>query len=514
MKDDLLTISAHIKGLLEQARKQAIDQYTKAIRVVKNEDNFADRYYKNADGPSCTIRVTYLCLQCPRVSATRERHSKGHGFSVESTNGFIYCHECEDFIYDPTFEEIRDTKSKKRKQSDSLSESDRKLVASNTTATPCAATGLRGFYNMGQTCFMSVILQSLIHNPLIRAWYLCEGHKSSECERDCCTSCSLDDIFTDFFGSEKHEGYGAVHMLQACWKGGGSLAGYSQQDAHEFLGFILDSLHEAITDSDEKEDGNDTQKKTESCDCIIHQTFSGLMRSTVTCSECKNTNTTSEPFMDLSLDIKTTGFVTKKKKLALTNAVQTIKEAIPMDLRECLDRFTSTETLTSENYTCRKCNAPKEAKKKLSLTQLPPVLPIHLKRFAHSKTKAESNKVNTTIRFPFSLDMSPWLSKETKAPTTNGHHPEKNDDSDDGDTIDVKPAAKKDKKEDSEPQKPIFELSSVVVHKGKIDNGHYISYSRQGNEWFRFDDEKVVQVEEREVLQAEAYMLFYVIAEF
>ena len=55
----------------------------------------------------------------------------------------------------------------------------------------------------------------------------------------------------------------------------------------------------------------------------------------------------------------------------------------------------------------------------------------------------------------------------------------------------------------------VYELSSVIVHKGKIDSGHYVSYARQGEEWFRFDDSMVVRVEEKEVLGAEAYMLFY-----
>lgn len=48
---------------------------------------------------------------------------------------------------------------------------------------------------------------------------------------------------------------------------------------------------------------------------------------------------------------------------------------------------------------------------------------------------------------------------------------------------------------------------------GKIDNGHYISYSRQGDDWYRFDDSMVVQVDEKQVLGAEAYMLFYVVHE-
>ncbi|KAK0959735.1 hypothetical protein LTS01_021271, partial [Friedmanniomyces endolithicus] len=137
--------------------------------------------------------------------------------AVESDNGFIYCHDCHDFVYDPTFELLRTTLStptptsnRKRKLS-ALSpppstEPTRSLLRANAAPTPCAATGLRGMYNMGQTCFMSVILQSLLHNPLLRTWFLSEGHKSSDCEREACTACALDDIFTDFWALDKHEG--------------------------------------------------------------------------------------------------------------------------------------------------------------------------------------------------------------------------------------------------------------------------------------------------------------------
>nr|GFD29007.1 ubiquitin carboxyl-terminal hydrolase 22-like [Tanacetum cinerariifolium] len=45
-----------------------------------------------------------------------------------------------------------------------------------------------------------------------------------------------------------------------------------------------------------------------------------------------------------------------------------------------------------------------------------------------------------------------------------------------------------------------YELSSVIVHKGKIDSGHYVSYSREGNDWFAFDDSKVVLANEAELL--------------
>jgi len=426
--------------------------------------------------------------------------------AVESENGYLLCYECRDFVYDPTFEEVRSSGSSKKRKYTAFSEpGDKRLVATNSGSIPCSATGLRGLYNMGQTCFMSVILQSLIHNPFIRTYYLTEGHRSSECEREACTSCALDDMFTDFYGQEKHEGYGAVHMLQGCWKGGGGLAGYSQQDAHEYLGFILNSLHTANTSEDD-EDGepnpSSKSKNAKDCECIVHQTFGGILKSTVTCSSCKNTTTTSDPFIDLSLDIRSSAVSVKKKRLSMINGTTTVKEVLPMDLTECLDRFTAPETLSSDSYHCRKCDKAQEAEKRLKLSSLPPVLPVHLKRFSHSKTLATSSKVDTKIRFPFTLNMEPYTAPPKAPKNLPPSDPKKEKEKSKAPDVDAEPLSR---------LEPIYALSSVIVHKGKIDNGHYVSYSRQGDYWFRFDDSMVVQVNEREVLAAEAYMLLYVI---
>ena len=57
-----------------------------------------------------------------------------------------------------------------------------------------------------------------------------------------------------------------------------------------------------------------------------------------------------------------------------------------------------------------------------------------------------------------------------------------------------------------------YVLSAVIVHKGGMDSGHYVSYAREGKEWFMFDDSKVVLVGEADVLAAQAYLLVYVMA--
>ena len=73
---------------------------------------------------------------------------------------------------------------------------------------------------MGSTCFMSAVVQCLIHNPFIQAFYLSQGHPATDdhtTNGKTCMSCTLDDIFTEFYATEKTEGYGAVQMLQASW---------------------------------------------------------------------------------------------------------------------------------------------------------------------------------------------------------------------------------------------------------------------------------------------------------
>lgn len=116
------------------------------------------------------------------------------------------------------------------------------------------------------------------------------------------------------------------------------------------------------------------------------------------------------------------------------------------------------------------------------------------KRFEH--TKATSSKIETRISFPTKLDINPYttshqqiLRKSIKAsggPPTNYNT-------------------------NTPVNSLVYELSSVIVHKGKIDSGHYVSYSREGNDWFMFDDSKVVLASEAEVLAAEAYLLFYMV---
>lgn len=67
---------------------------------------------------------------------------------------------------------------------------------------------------------MSVILQTIVHNPFIRNFFLAEGHKTADCEKESCVSCALDEMIVEFHSAEKTEGYGAVSMLMGSWLAG------------------------------------------------------------------------------------------------------------------------------------------------------------------------------------------------------------------------------------------------------------------------------------------------------
>lgn len=79
----------------------------------------------------------------------------------------------------------------------------------------------------------------------------------------------------------------------------------------------------------------------------------------------------------------------------------------------CLRRFTFAEILdgTSDDWRCTECNSSSSrAVKQTSITKLPPVLTMHLKRFEFSGHQARAAKLETFVSFPLDgLDMSPYL---------------------------------------------------------------------------------------------------------
>lgn len=243
---------------------------------------------------------------------------------------------------------------------------DPRYITSNTTTASCRANGLRGIYNAGATCYQNVILQSFLHNPLLRNYYLSDGHQGSDCQASHCLSCAMDDIFQEFYSQEATNGYTAANVLSGFWisekKAFENLVTTKEQDAHEFFQFLAEELHERNGDGKKPEVGSE-----HSCTCIIHQTFYGKLQSTTTCQNCHGVTNQVQSFLDLSLGLDT--LAQRRRKQGHKNPTLT--------LQECLDE----EYIKSDKceYRCHKCDSMQQARRHTSIKSLPNVLSIQLK---------------------------------------------------------------------------------------------------------------------------------------
>lgn len=64
-----------------------------------------------------------------------------------------------------------------------------------TTTVPCRAH--RGILNLGNTCYLNCVLQTFLHNPLLRNYFLADKHNPKTCDRAPCISCELDKLFAE-----------------------------------------------------------------------------------------------------------------------------------------------------------------------------------------------------------------------------------------------------------------------------------------------------------------------------
>uniref|UniRef100_A0A3B3QQ62 Ubiquitin carboxyl-terminal hydrolase n=1 Tax=Paramormyrops kingsleyae TaxID=1676925 RepID=A0A3B3QQ62_9TELE len=140
-----------------------------------------------------------------------------------------------------------------------------------------------------------------------------------------------------------------------------------------------------------------------------------------------------------------------------------------VDLQQCIELFTTVETLEEENpWYCPLCKKHQLATKKLDLWSLPEVLIIHLKRFSYTKYSRE--KLDTIVDFPLrDLDFSQFLLRKTDS--------------------------------DREPPSR-YDLMAVSNHYGGLRDGHYTSYARNkdNGQWYYFDDSKVTYAREEQIV--------------
>ena len=325
----------------------------------------------------------------------------------------------------------------------------------------------RGLKNLGSTCYMNCILQCLSHTIPLRQFYVSDEYKQYLNNRGD-LSTAFKDVMIKLSNTTSEYSVDPYDLKREVKEKTDIFSDNRQHDAHEFMIFLLNELHEEINRASEegRKSPADNETLEEACarhltweDSKISQLFSGMLRSDVCCSVCNNQSTAYVPFMDLSLPIRKL-----RSKLFLC-----ISSDLNVQLADCLRMFLTKETLDKEERPyCNKCNQLRTSTKQLIMAKLPTLLVIQLKRFSGVNG---CSKRSTHVEFDDTLT----LRLEGKISTITY----------------------------------TYSLYGVVCHSGSLTGGHYTAYCKYKRNWSSFSDTIAKSVCWEQVRQQEAFILFY-----
>ncbi|KAL2929732.1 Ubiquitin carboxyl-terminal hydrolase 22 [Bienertia sinuspersici] len=505
---------------------------------------------------SCPTRAhprLYACITCAGVSCHAHALAHPHAIAVDVDRAELYCWQCGDQVYDPDFDAAVLAAAApnsgsflslpppslpwKRRRVEYCpwepGPAERALIEENSTpiAQPrpgpspdvdpgsgqSPPLGLRGLNNLGSTCFMNSVLQALVHTPPLRNYFLSDRHNRYFClkrrngnesglvkgrkgngnedgKMNLCLACDMDALFSAIFSGDRLP-FSPAKLLYSWWQHAANLATYEQQDAHEFFISMLDGIHEKVKDLSKMQ-----SQGSGDC-CIAHRVFSGILRSDVMCMVCGFTSTTYDPCVDISLDLephplaKVGAHKSQKSCSGEADTMNLSFNSRTSTLTGCLDRFTRPERLgADQKFFCQQCQVRQESLKQMSIRKLPLVSCFHVKRFEHSSFRNTARKLDRYVQFPFSLDMTPYMSSSILRSRFGNRLC-----SFVGENQDVPDELSSE-----------FELFAVITHTGKLNAGHYVTYLRLSNQWYKCDDAWITQVSESIVRAAQGYMMFYV----
>ncbi|KAG7379885.1 Ubiquitin carboxyl-terminal hydrolase 21 [Phytophthora pseudosyringae] len=374
--------------------------------------------------------------------------------------------------------------------------------------------GLVGLQNLGNTCFMNSCLQCVSNLPAIVKYfqpglYACEINDSSPTKGALANA--FGNLIKALWTGDKFTATRPVELKRVIGKVASRFTGYDQQDAQEFLRFLLDGLHEDLNRVKKKpayyeiKDRPDAKDRDVSDEywkfylernaSALSELFCGQLRSEIRCETCSHRSLCFDVFWDLSLPVPkkkpgrnsaashlrvSSSFFSGGRTASATSDAAASDSATAgnggMSIHDCLKAYTEQELLSDDAaYYCAKCKTHRSVSKKISVYRLPNVLVLHLKRFSYSTFSRD--KVSTTISFPAqSLDIAEYCARDAVV---------------DGSTL--------------------YDLTGIVHHMGSLNGGHYTAecLNADTQEWFDFNDASVTAIKRPEISSSSAYMLFY-----
>jgi ubiquitin carboxyl-terminal hydrolase 8 len=331
--------------------------------------------------------------------------------------------------------------------------------------------GLSGIANLGNTCFINSCMQIISHTYELNTFLDKETYKKKlNTKADSLLLLEWDNLRKILWNENcvvsPGKFIGTVQKVAEA-KGVDIFTGYSQNDLPEFLLFVIDCFHNALSREIKMTISGNPENDTDEMACACFQMIKRMYSKEY--SEIWN--------LFFGVHVSEIYSLENKERLNLTpEPFFMIDLPIPPDnksptLIDCLNLYVEGEVLDGENaWFNEKIDAKENVQKKIAFWSFPNVLVIDFKRF-----NSRNQKNQVLITFPLDqLDLSKYVIGYKK----NSY---------------------------------VYELYGVCNHSGNVLGGHYTAYVKNANgKWYHYNDTQVSEVGYPEsIISAKAYCLFY-----
>lgn len=331
--------------------------------------------------------------------------------------------------------------------------------------------GIIGLTNIGNTCYGNAVLQAMRHQVDFTIFLLQGKHKDILSRKESSDKKKMLEAYVELVNTlwtgEEKESFNTrpfwSSMIPCAIQAGVEHFRIpTAHDAHEFLVFLLDQFHEALSEEvgmvikvDERKkhtyDALEFWKKTfeKSYSPLVELIF-GLQRKAICCEQCKKESVSWET--------------------ANMWKVSVHRSQDPLDLLQLLKNEFASEEI--DEYSCDHC---KPMKGKASITQtlwrLGNWVTIVLKR-----NENNGRRINTQVNIPLTLTFESLF--HTASQERSG--------------------------------KDTYELFSTIHHHGSAGGGHYTAQARHPvtKKWFHYDDESAREID-GPMLDSSTYIVMY-----
>ena len=300
-------------------------------------------------------------------------------------------------------------------------------------------TGLR---NLGNTCFMNSIIQCLVNTNVLTDRLASLFNKNTNMK----VKGMANELhyLSMIIRSKDFRSISPFDFKREFDASNPSFLRSRQHDAHEALINILDHVELEL-------------RQLDSNDKSIEDIFDGQMKRKITCTNtsCQDVAEPIDTFRYLHVEVP------GNRRKARESGRKSLDKCIELEMRDEI----------MEEKRCKKCHDSTEARKTTTISKLPEILIIQLKRFSFDGLW--SNKIHTPIDCPLELDMGKYT---------------------------------KDKQ-------GLYQLYGMVDHCGGSSSGHYTATCKDPESrktWYCYnDDQTSAGIDENDLSTKHAYILFY-----